>query len=324
MTHTNLQRATSSATGGPANGGPATGGIATMGPARRTPAARGLIAAAVILTLLFILAPLLIIFDQAFAKGLAYYRESILHPETLHAIWLTVLTALVVVPLNLLFGLTAAWAITKFEFRGKKLLLTAIDIPFSVSPIVAGVCYLLLYGAQGLLGPTLMDHDIRIMFSVPAIMLVTLFVTSPFVVRELVPLMQIQGRDQEEVAATLGASGWQIFRRVTLPNIKWALLYGAVLCNARVMGEFGAVSVVSGNVRGETNTLPLQIQLLYHDYNATGAFAAATVLTLLAVVTLVLKAILEQRTAGRNRLGAHSVVDKSVDSANPSPAAKRV
>ena len=290
---------------------PATSGSPNWG-------ARALIAIGAILTLIFILAPLLIIFEQAFRKGLDYYIASILHKETLQAIWLTVLTSLFVVPLNLLFGLTAAWAITKFEFRGKKLLLTAIDIPFSVSPIVAGVCYLLLYGAQGLLGPWLVEHDIRVMFSVPAIILVCLFVTSPFVARELIPLMQVQGRDQEEVAATLGASGWQIFRRVTLPNIKWALLYGALLCNARVMGEFGAVSVVSGNVRGQTNTLPLQIQLLYHDYNATGAFAAATVLTLLAVVTLVLKAILERRTAGRNRLLAQTAVDKLVDSAKPS------
>ena len=293
---------------------------APLAPTRSTGlGAKLLIATGVILTLLFILAPLLIIFEQAFRKGLEYYVESILHKETLQAIWLTVLTSLFVVPLNLLFGLSAAWAITKFEFRGKKLLLTTIDIPFSVSPIVAGVCYLLLYGAQGLLGPWLVDHDIRVMFSVPAIILVSLFVTSPFVARELIPLMQVQGRDQEEVAATLGASGWQIFRRVTLPNIKWALLYGALLCNARVMGEFGAVSVVSGNVRGETNTLPLQIQLLYHDYNATGAFAAATVLTLLAVITLILKAILERRTAGRNRILAQRAVDKLVDSAKSSP-----
>ena len=294
---------------------------APLAPTRSTGVgAKLLIASGVILTLLFILAPLLIIFEQAFRKGLAYYVESILHKETLQAIWLTVLTSLFVVPLNLLFGLSAAWAITKFEFRGKKLLLTTIDIPFSVSPIVAGVCYLLLYGAQGLLGPWLVDHDIRVMFSVPAIILVCLFVTSPFVARELIPLMQVQGRDQEEVAATLGASGWQIFRRVTLPNIKWALLYGALLCNARVMGEFGAVSVVSGNVRGQTNTLPLQIQLLYHDYNATGAFAAATVLTLLAVVTLVLKTVLEQRTAGRSRILAKTAVDKLVESRNSSRA----
>ena len=233
------------------------------------------------------------------AKGLAVFRANLLHAETLHAVWLTVLTALVVVPLNILFGVAAAWAITKFEFPGKRLLLTTIDIPFSVSPIVAGVCYLLLYGSNGLFGPWLEAADVRVMFSVPAIMLVTLFVTSPFVARELIPLMQVQGRDQEEVAATLGASGWQIFRRVTLPNIKWALLYGAVLCNARAMGEFGAVSVVSGNIRGETNTLPLQVQLLYHDYNATGAFAAATILTLLAFVTLILKAWLERHTRGQ-------------------------
>ncbi|MFN4282921.1 MAG: sulfate ABC transporter permease subunit CysW [Alphaproteobacteria bacterium] len=264
-------------------------------PPSRAP--RWLIAAGVGLTLLFIVAPLLMIFDQALAKGFAVFRANLLHAETLHAVWLTVLTALVVVPLNILFGVAAAWAVTKFEFPGKKLLLTAIDIPFSVSPIVAGVCYLLLYGSNGLFGPWLQAADVQVMFSVPAIMLVTLFVTSPFVARELIPLMQVQGRDQEEVAATLGASGWQIFRRVTLPNIKWALLYGAVLCNARAMGEFGAVSVVSGNIRGETNTLPLQVQLLYHDYNATGAFAAATILTLLAFVTLGLKAWLERRTA---------------------------
>ena len=263
-------------------------------------APRWLISAAIILTLLFIVAPLLVIFDQAFAKGVEVFRNNLVHKDTLHAVWLTIATALVVVPLNLMFGLAAAWAITKFEFPGKKLLLTTIDIPFSVSPIVAGVCYLLLYGSNGLFGPWLESMDLRIMFSMPAIMLVTLFVTSPFVARELIPLMQVQGRDQEEVAATLGASGWQIFRRVTLPNVKWALLYGAVLCNARAMGEFGAVSVVSGNIRGETNTLPLQVQLLYQDYNATGAFAAASVLTLLAFVTLILKAILERHTQSRS------------------------
>ncbi len=265
--------------------------------ANRTPAI--LIAVGAVLTALFIAAPLLVIFDQALSKGIDVYRANILHPETLHAIWLTTLTALVVLPINIAFGVTAAWAITKFEFRGKRLLLTAIDLPFSISPIVAGVSYLLLYGGLGLWGPWLMDRDIRIMFSVPAIFLVTMFVTSPFVARELITLMQAQGREREEVAATLGASGWQMFRRVTLPNIKWALLYGAVLCNARVMGEFGAVSVVSGNLRGQTNTLPLQVQLLYHDYNATGAFAAASVLTLLAFVTLILKAILERKAFDR-------------------------
>ena len=260
-----------------------------------------LIVVGIVLTLLFIAAPLIVIFDQAFAKGFAVYRDNILHGETLHAIWLTIATALVVLPVNILFGLSAAWAITKFEFPGKRLLLTAIDIPFSISPIVAGVSYLLMYGALGLVGPFLIEHDIRIMFSVPAIFLVTMFVTSPFVARELITLMQAQGREREEVAATLGASGWQMFYRVTLPNIKWALLYGVILCNARVMGEFGAVSVVSGNLRGETLTLPLQVQLLYHDYNATGAFAAASVLTLLAIVTMVLKAVLERRTQHRRR-----------------------
>ena len=260
-----------------------------------------LIAMGFVLTLLFIAAPLLVIFDQALAKGFSVYRDNILHKETLHAIWLTVLTALVVLPINTLFGLAAAWTITKFEFPGKRLLLTAIDIPFSISPIVAGVCYLLLYGALGLIGPLLIEYDIRIMFSVPAIFLVTMFVTSPFVARELITLMQAQGREREEVAATLGASGWQMFYRVTLPNIKWALLYGVILCNARVMGEFGAVSVVSGNLRGQTLTLPLQVQLLYHDYNATGAFAAASVLTLLAIVTMALKSFLERRTHHRRR-----------------------
>jgi sulfate transport system permease protein len=254
-----------------------------------------LTALAIVSTAIFIIAPVIVIFDQAFAKGWHVFVDSIRHPEMLHAIWLTVLTAVIVVPINVVFGIAAAWAITKFAFRGKKVLLALIEIPFSISPIVAGVCYLFLYGAQGLFGPWLRDHDIQIMFSVPAIILVTLFVTSPFVARELVPLMQVQGRDQEEAAATLGAGGWQIFRRVTLPNIKWALLYGAILCNARAIGEFGAVSVVSGNIRGATNTLPLQVEVLYHSYNAPAAFTAAAVLTLLALVTLVVKSFLERR-----------------------------
>jgi sulfate/thiosulfate transport system permease protein len=268
--------------------------------ATRVGASRGaqvaLTTLAVVLTALFILAPVLVIFDQAFAKGWRVVVESLRNPEMLHAIWLTVLTALIVVPINVAFGVSAAWAITKFAFRGKKILLTLIEVPFSISPIVAGVCYLFLYGAQGLFGPWLRDHGIQIMFSVPAIVLVTLFVTSPFVARELVPLMQVQGRDQEEAAATLGASGWQTFRRVTLPNIRWALLYGAILCNARAIGEFGAVSVVSGKVRGATNTLPLQVEVLYHSYNAPAAFTAAAVLTLLALVTLAAKSYLERRS----------------------------
>lgn len=254
-----------------------------------------LILAGVTLTALFIVAPVVVIFAQAFSKGWATYVDSILQPDTLHAVLLTVLVAVAVVPVNLVFGVGAAWLIAKFDFPGKKLLLTAIEIPFSISPIVAGVTYILLYGGQGLLGDFLMEHDLQIMFALPAIFLVTLFVTSPFVARELIPLMQAQGSEQEEAATTLGAAGGQIFWRVTLPNIRWALLYGTILCAARAIGEFGAVSVVSGNVRGETNTLPLQIELLYHDYNAVGAFAAASTLALLALVTLAVKAWLERR-----------------------------
>jgi len=258
---------------------------------------RLLIGLAVVLTLLFIAVPVLVIFAQAFSKGVDAYVANILHPETLHAIGLTVLVAVAVVPVNILFGIAAAWAITKFEFPGRKLLLTLIEIPFSISPIVAGVTYILLYGAQGLFGGVLAAWDVQIMFALPAIFLVTLFVTSPFVARELIPLMQAQGSEQEEAAVTLGADGWQTFRRVTLPNIRWALLYGTVLCSARAIGEFGAVSVVSGSVRGQTNTLPLQVELLYHDYNAAGAFAAASTLTVIALLTLVVKAWLERRIA---------------------------
>ncbi len=253
-----------------------------------------LIALGLLLTFGFIAMPVFVIFQQAFSKGVEFYRTNVLEPDTLHAVFLTLVTTLVVVPINIVFGVAAAWAIAKFQFRGKKLLLTLLELPFSVSPIVAGVIYLLLYGSQGLFGGWLEDHGIRLMFSWPAIVLVTLFVTSPFVARELIPLMQAQGTDPEEAAATLGASGWQIFRRVTLPAIRWALLYGAVLCTARAIGEFGAVSVVSGNIRGETNTLPLHVELLYHDYNAVGAFAAASLLTVIALITLLLKAVLER------------------------------
>lgn len=258
-------------------------------------APRLLIATGLVLTALFLVAPVVVIFSQAFARGFAAYRDSILHPETLQAIWLTTITAVIVVPINMVFGVAAAWAIAKFHFPGKKTLISLIEIPFSISPIVAGVAYLLVYGAQGLFGGWLADHDLRIMFTPAAIVLVMLFVTSPFVVRELLPLMQAQGSEQEEAAATLGATGFQIFRRVTLPNIRWALLYGTVLCSARAIGEFGAVSVVSGRIRGETNTLPLQIELLYNDYNAAGAFAAASTLTVIALITLAIKAYLERR-----------------------------
>ena len=262
-------------------------------------AARALIVIAVVLTALFVVTPLIVIFAEAFAKGWSIFVANITASDTRHAILLTVLVAVIVVPVNMLFGVAAAWLITRFRFPGRKLLLTVIEIPFSVSPIVAGVTYIMLYGGQGLLGAWLQEWDIQIMFSVPAIILVTMFITSPFVARELIPLMQAQGSEQEEAAATLGASGWQIFRRVTLPNIQWALLYGAVLCSARAIGEFGGVSVVSGNVRGETNTLPLQVELLYHDYNTAGAFAAASTLALIAVVTLALKAFFESRAGHR-------------------------
>ncbi|PXW64834.1 sulfate transport system permease protein [Chelatococcus asaccharovorans] len=259
---------------------------------------RVLITAGLVLTALFLVAPVAVIFAQAFSRGFAAYRASIVQPETLHAIWLTAVTALIAVPINMVFGVAAAWAIAKFRFPGKKTLISLIEIPFSISPIVAGVAYLLVYGSQGLFGEWLADHDIRIMFTPAAIVLVMLFVTSPFVVRELLPLMQAQGSEQEEAAATLGATGFQIFRRVTLPNIRWALLYGTVLCSARAIGEFGAVSVVSGRIRGETNTLPLQIELLYNDYNAAGAFAAASTLTVIALITLLIKAIIERRIGG--------------------------
>lgn len=256
---------------------------------------RILIGVAVALTLLFIAAPLVFIFARAFSQGWQVYAANILHPATLHAIWLTTLVAIIVVPLNVAFGVAAAWAVAKHRFWGRSALVTIIEIPFSISPIIAGICYLLLYGRQGLLGPWLQANDLQVMFAVPGIVLVTMFVTAPFVAREVLPLMESQGTEQEQAAVTLGASGWQIFTRVTLPNIKWALLYGAVLCTARAVGEFGGVSVVSGNIRGQTNTLPLHVELLFNDLNAVGAFAAASTLTLIAVVALVLKAVLEGR-----------------------------
>jgi len=258
---------------------------------------RTLLAAVWVMTLLFIVAPLVTIIALAFAKGVAGYIQNLVEPATMHAIFLTVLTALVVVPINTAFGLTAAWAVTKFRFPGRDLLVTLIDLPYSISPIVAGVALLLVYGAQGLFGPFLADHGIKIMFALPAIFLASLFVTAPFVAREVIPLMQTQGTDEEEAALSLGASGWKTFLYVTLPSVRWSVIYGAILCNARVMGEFGAVSVVSGNIRGVTNTLPLQVELLYHDYNVTGAFAAASVLTLVALLTILARFIFEQRGA---------------------------
>ena len=256
---------------------------------------RILIGIGVVLTLLFIAAPLVYIFVRAFSQGWQVYASNILHPATLHAIWLTTMVAIIVVPLNVAFGVAAAWAVAKHRFWGRGILVTIIEIPFSISPIIAGICYLLLYGRQGLLGPWLQANDLQVMFALPGIVLVTMFVTAPFVAREVLPLMQAQGSEQEEAAVTLGASGWQVFRRVTLPNIRWALLYGAVLCTARAVGEFGGVSVVSGNIRGQTNTLPLHVELLFNDLNAVGAFAAASTLTLIAVVALIVKAMLEGR-----------------------------
>jgi sulfate transport system permease protein len=254
-----------------------------------------LIGLAVVLSALLIGVPLLLIFAFALREGIGVYLANILEPNTLHAIGLTVLASLVVVPINIGFGVCAAWAVSRFEFRGRQLLITIIELPFSISPIVAGVCYLFLYGGQGLLGPALEGAGIRLMFTVFAIFLVSLFVTAPFVARELIPLMQQQGSEDEEAALSLGANGWQMFFFVTLPNIRWALLYGAILCNARVMGEFGAVSVVSGAIRGQTNTLPLQISLLFNDFNVTGSFAAASVLTFLAFLTIFAKAAIELR-----------------------------
>jgi len=241
----------------------------------------------------FLLLPLTVVFVQAFSKGWSVYIEALLEPNALLAARLTLLTALIAVPLNLVFGIAAAWSIAKFEFKGKSLLITLIDLPFSVSPVVSGLIYVLMFGLQGWLGPWLQAHDIKLIFAVPGIVLATLFVTFPFVARELIPLMQSQGTEEEEAALVLGASGWQIFWHVTLPNIRWGLLYGVILCNARAMGEFGAVSVVSGHIRGLTNTLPLHVEILYNEYNSAAAFAVASLLASLALVTLALKSFFE-------------------------------
>jgi len=245
---------------------------------------------------LFLFIPLVAVFSEALRKGWDVYLSAIREPDALSAIKLTMIAAGIAVPLNLVFGVAAAWAIAKFEFRGKNFLLTLIDLPFSVSPVISGLIYVLLFGAQGWFGEWLREHDIKILFAVPGIVLATIFVTFPFVARELIPLMQAQGSEEEEAALVLGASGWKTFWHVTLPNIKWGLLYGVILCNARAMGEFGAVSVVSGHIRGETNTMPLQVEILYNEYNFTAAFAVASLLTLLALVTLALKTIVEWRT----------------------------
>lgn len=245
---------------------------------------------------LFLFLPLLTVFTEALRKGLGTYGAGLSDPAALAAVKLTLLTAAVAVPLNLVFGVAAAWAIAKFEFQGKSLLTTLIDLPLAVSPVISGLVYVLLFGLHGWLGPWLSRHDLQIIFAVPGIVIATIFVTIPFVARELIPLMQEQGTEDEESALTLGASGWQTFRRVTLPNVKWALLYGVILCNARAMGEFGAVSVVSGHIRGKTTTLPLQVEILYNEYNFVAAFAVASLLALLALLTLALKTFVEWKS----------------------------
>jgi sulfate transport system permease protein len=252
-----------------------------------------LIGTMMVFLLLFLVLPLAAVFTEALRKGVDAYLAGLREPDAWHAIKLTLITAVIAVPLNLVFGVAAAWCIAKFDFKGKAFLITLIDLPFSISPVVVGLMYVLVFGAQGWLGPWLAAHDIKIIFAVPGIVLATIFVTFPFIARELIPLMQSQGNDEEQAAIVLGASGWQTFWHVTLPNIKWGLLYGVILCNARAMGEFGAVSVVSGHIRGQTNTIPLHVEILYNEYQSVAAFAAASLLALLALVTLVIKSVAE-------------------------------
>lgn len=254
---------------------------------------RGIIAGALGFLVVVLFLPLTAVFWEALRKGTGVYFSSLLDPAAVQAVKLTLLVVAISVPLNVVFGLAASWAIAKFEFRGKQLLITLIDLPFAVSPVVSGLIYVLLFGAHGWIGPWLQEHNIQIIFAVPGIVLATIFVTFPFVARELIPLMQAQGTDEEESAIVLGANGWQTFSRVTLPNIRWGLLYGVILCNARAMGEFGAVSVVSGHIRGQTVTMPLHVEILYNEYNFVAAFAVASLLALLALVTLVLKSLVE-------------------------------
>lgn len=256
-----------------------------------------LIGIALLFIALIVILPLVSVFAEALKKGAAVYLEALKKPDALSALKLTLIVAVIAVPLNTIFGVAAAWAISKFKFRGKNLLITLIDLPFAVSPVIAGLIYMLLFGAQGFLGPWLDEQGIQIMFAVPGIVLATVFVTVPFVARELIPLMQAQGVQEEEAAASLGAKGWSIFWRVTLPNIKWGLLYGVILSNARAMGEFGAVSVVSGHIRGQTNTLPLHVEILYNEYQFSASFAVASLLVMLAVLTLIVKAIVEWKSS---------------------------
>ena len=265
---------------------------------------RLLIGIALAFLAVFLFVPLVAVFVEALKKGLDVYLAAISEPDAVSAIKLTLIAAGISVPLNLVFGVAAAWAIAKFDFRGKNVLLTLIDLPFSVSPVIAGLVFVLVFGLQGWFGEWLRDHDLKIIFALPGIVIATIFITFPFVARELIPLMQAQGNEQEEAARVLGAGGWQIFRRITLPNVKWALLYGVILCNARAMGEFGAVSVVSGHIRGQTNTMPLHIEILYNEYQFAAAFAVASLLAFLALVTLALKYWVERNAASRRQVAA--------------------
>ncbi len=274
-----------------------------------------LITIAMVFLLLFLVLPLAAVFTEALRKGVGAYLDALREPDAWSAIRLTLITAAIAVPFNLVFGVAAAWAIAKYEFRGKAFLTTLVDLPFSVSPVVAGLVYVLMFGANGWIGPWLAAHDIKIIFAVPGIVLATVFVTFPFIARELIPLMQAQGSDEEQAAIVLGASGWQTFWHVTLPNIKWGLLYGVILCNARAMGEFGAVSVVSGHIRGQTNTIPLHVEILYNEYQSVAAFAAASLLALLALVTLVIKTFAEWRSEQERKAAANLPPER------PAPAA---
>lgn len=260
-----------------------------------------LLSIALLFFLSCLILPLILVFVEAFRQGVEVYINALINPDTLSAVKLTLLTAAIAVPLNVIFGVAAAWAVSKFQFAGKSILTTLIDLPFSVSPVIAGLMLVLIFGMQGWFGPWFMDHDIKVLYAVPAIVLATVFITVPFVARELIPLMEAQGTEEEEAAMVLGASGWQTFCKVTLPNIKWGLIYGVILCNARAMGEFGAVSVVSGHIRGETNTLPLHVEILYNEYTFSAAFAVSSLLALLAIVTLILKTWVEVRQEKQNK-----------------------
>ena len=270
-----------------------------------------LVAMALVFLLVTLVIPLILVFTQALSKGLPAYRAALTEPDALSAARLTLLIAGIVVPLNLVFGVAAAWCISKFQFPGKNLLITLIDLPFAVSPVISGMIFVLLFGAHGWLGPWLLDHDIKIIFAVPGMVLATTFVTAPFIARELIPLMQEQGTEEEEAAIVLGAGGWHTFLRVTLPNIKWGLLYGLILCNARAMGEFGAVSVVSGHIRGQTNTLPLHVEILYNEYAFAASFAVASLASLLALVTLGIKSLIEWKQRRLQSEGQESIPERT-------------